>query len=76
MEIEQPELTAMLHRFNSLEPSSKQIPTRDRAVLDERMHFIIQLFRSRQQDARLYTEPFTTDQRAKIRAGMVPERHL
>ena len=76
MEIEHPELKVVLRRFKSLEPSSKQIPTRDWAILDERMHFIIQLFRSRQQDPALYGEPFTAAQRAQIHAGAIPDGQL
>jgi hypothetical protein len=76
MEIELSELTSLLHRYNSLKPSSKEVPTHDWADLDERMHFIVQLFRSRQQDAVLYSEPFTAEQRAKIHAGVIPDGQL
>ena len=44
----------------------------DWASLSERMRYILELFRSRQQDAVLRSRPFTDDQAAAIAKGAVP----
>jgi len=44
----------------------------DWADIPERMRFILTLFRSRQLSARLFTQPFSTEQRAAIAAGRIP----
>jgi hypothetical protein len=36
------------------------------------MHFILTLFRARQQDERLFEQPFTDAQRSDIAAGRMP----
>jgi hypothetical protein len=48
----------------------------DWRVLDDRMNFIVNLFRSRQQDAELLGQPFSEAQRAEIEARRVPPPHL
>jgi hypothetical protein len=45
-------------------------------VLDDRMNFIVNLFRSRQQDAELLDQPFNDKQRAEIEARRVPKPEL
>jgi len=40
--------------------------------LDQRMRYILTLFRARQQDAHLFGEPFTAVQRAAIASGTIP----
>ncbi len=44
----------------------------DWAVLDERMNFIVNLFRSRQNDATLFEPPFSPGQVAQLAHGQVP----
>ena len=44
----------------------------DWAVLDERMNFIVNLFRSRQQDATLFDPPYSPEQLAVLEQGQVP----
>jgi hypothetical protein len=44
----------------------------DWAVLDERMNFIVNLFRSRQNDASLFDPPFSPEQVAQLAQGQVP----
>jgi hypothetical protein len=44
----------------------------DWAVLSQRMHFILEYFRSRQQDPTLVDQPFSAEQRAAIAVGKVP----
>jgi hypothetical protein len=44
----------------------------DWAILDERMNFIVNLFRSRQNDATLFAPPFSPQQLAVLDQGQVP----
>jgi len=44
----------------------------DWAVLEERMNFIVNLFRSRQRDASLFSPPFSDDQLAVLAQGQLP----
>ena len=48
----------------------------DWAVLDDRMNFIVNLFRSSQQSLDLFTQPFTDAQRAAFAAGKMPTGKL
>jgi hypothetical protein len=48
----------------------------DWANLDDRMNFIVNLFRSSQQDLELLTQPFTPEQRATFAAGKMPTGKL
>jgi len=41
--------------------------------LEQRMRFILTLFRVRQQDAHLFAPPFTDEQRAAMFAGRIPQ---
>jgi hypothetical protein len=49
---------------------------RDWAVLGQRMNYIVNLFRSRQQDASLADAPFSAEQLATMQAGTVPSGPL
>ena len=44
----------------------------DWVVLDQRMNFILNLFRSRHHDPRLYAAPFDPSVLAQIQTGTVP----
>lgn len=48
----------------------------DWANIPDRMNFIINLFRSRQQDEELFDQPFDDQQRTSIESGLVPEGAL
>ncbi len=48
----------------------------DWRVLEDRMNFIVNLFRSRQQDASLLGAPFDDSQRGAIEAGQLPSGRL
>ncbi len=48
----------------------------DWCELDDRMNFIVNLFRSRQQDRALLEQPFTDEQRAVLEAGKMPAGRL
>ena len=48
----------------------------DWAVLEERMNFIVNLFRSRQNDGSLFDPPFTATQLAEMAQGQLPSGPL
>jgi hypothetical protein len=45
---------------------------RDWGDLDDRMNFIVNLFRSRQKNLELFDQPFLFEQRLEIDEGRVP----
>ncbi|MGH7298284.1 MAG: hypothetical protein ACRELB_25315 [Polyangiaceae bacterium] len=48
----------------------------DWRLLEDRMNFIVNLFRSRQQDPELLAQPFSDEQRGLIEGGAVPDGPL
>lgn len=70
--IDDPELGALLYRLDRTPNTTQGSAAVDWADLGDRMHFVVELFRSRQQDARLYKAPFSRAQVAAIRVGRVP----
>lgn len=69
-------LRALLARYGAADDSLRGSRAKDWADLDERMGYIAELFRSRQQDRGLFFPPFTAAQRAEIAAGRIPEGDL
>ena len=49
---------------------------KDWGELDDRMNFVVDFFRSRQQDRTLYEQPFTDEQVDLIRQGQIPPGKL
>jgi len=70
--IDLPDLIDLLHQFGAFEVIRTEATVRDWAHLDERMRYIVQLFRSRQQTASLFMPPFDNLQREALLAGVVP----
>lgn len=70
--IEDTELGALLYRLDRTPNTTAGSAAADWADLGDRMNFIIDLFRSRQRDPRLYESPFSPLQAATIRGGWVP----
>jgi hypothetical protein len=71
------ELVKLLLRFDRARGSSDLgSASRDWAVLEDRMNFIVNLFRSRQTDVALFGPPFTTAQTAAIESGKFPDGPL
>lgn len=66
------ELQALLERFGAGGPTARGSGAKNWADLPERMQYILELFRSRQQDPRLFEPPFDPEQTAAIAAGQVP----
>jgi hypothetical protein len=71
-----PELAATLRALDRAPATSRGSAARDWGRVDERMNFITDFFRSRQQDASLYQQPFSDAQIAVLRAGDMPTGRL
>ena len=70
------ELTALLKKYEAHLNTQVQSHARNWAVLEDRMHFILNLFRSRQQHRPLHESPFNPDQEDKIRQNTLPTGQL
>lgn len=68
------DLRTLLARYGALNAVNSGVA--DWADLDQRMRFILTFFRSWQQHPRLFTQPFTDDQRREIAAGRMPTGDL
>lgn len=74
--IEIAELRTLLARYRADGASAEESGAADWAAIPERMHFILTLFRARQQDRRLFEQPFSDRQRGDIGAGRIPAGSL
>lgn len=74
--ITDPKTEALLERFDRGLQSTVGSGANNWADLNDRMGFIVELFRSRQQDLKLFSAPFSADQEQALREGKVPEGHL
>lgn len=75
-ELKHPALLALLQELDSTLDSSRGSAANDWGCLRDRMNFLADFFRSRQQDGRLYQQPFCDAQVAVIRAGGIPDGPL
>ncbi|WNG46245.1 hypothetical protein F0U60_20560 [Archangium minus] len=71
-----PELLALLARVDRTLNDTQGSAARDWGNLDDRMNYIVDLFRTRQQDRLLYDQPFTYLQVEAFRQGRVPHGRL
>lgn len=71
-----PELLALLRNLDRTPNHIQGSAARDWGQLADRMNFVADFFRSRQQTAQLYQQPFTEAQIAAIRANRVPSGPL
>jgi CRP-like cAMP-binding protein len=74
--VEHPELIRFLKRFEVDPESVKGSHANDWGDLDDRMRFILTLFRTRQKSLELFDEPFLFEQRLAMTADVVPEGWL
>jgi hypothetical protein len=74
--LQHPALLALLRELDGTPDSSRGSAANDWGCLRDRMNFLVDFFRSRQQDARLYQQPFCDAQVAVIRAGSIPDGPL
>ena len=70
------ELTELLARFEPVAPARDDCGARDWSELNQRMHYIVHLFRAFHLRDELSSSPFTPDQVASIRRGVVPDGEL
>ncbi len=69
--LDHPELQAIAHRYGA--PAGPRLfRSRDWANLDQRMHFIFELFRTRQKSLELFDPPFLYQQRLAIATDQLP----
>jgi hypothetical protein len=71
-QLQHPALLGLLQELDGTLDSSRGSAANDWGCLYDRMNFLVDFFRSRQQDGRLYQQPFCDAQVAIIRAGGVP----
>jgi hypothetical protein len=71
-----PELTALLGRYEPVPPALDDCGAKDWSVLDQRMHYLCHLFRAYHGDATLASAPFTPAQVERFRAGEIPDGEL
>jgi hypothetical protein len=67
-----PELAEALDRWDRTGGTGRGTGVRDWAALEERMNYIVNLFRSRQQHPPILTAPFTDAQLLSLSAGQLP----
>jgi hypothetical protein len=70
--IANPELADLLRSVDPTPDSLQGSGARDWANLTDRMHFITDLFRTRQEDVSLFDPPFTAPQLALLKQGQLP----
>ena len=70
------ELLALLEHFEPVPPDPDDCGARDWSVFDERMHYIVHLFCAFHLREELFRPPFTPDQVARFRRGVVPDGEL
>lgn len=70
--VEEPELEALLRRFDRTPNTTEGSAAADWSDYGDRMNYVVDMFRSRQQTESLWHPPFTSHQAAAIRDGHVP----
>ena len=70
------DLRKLLGRFEPLPPARDDCGARDWSSFDQRMHYIVHLFRSFHLHEDLARAPFTPAQVAKFSSGVVPDGDL
>jgi hypothetical protein len=71
-----PELVALLARYEPVPPAVDDCAAHDWSELAQRMHYIAHLFRAFHEDPQLASAPFTAEQIAQFRTGVVPRGDL
>ena len=76
MEPTDPELNALLARFEPVPPALDNCGAHDWSDLYQRMHYIVHLFRVFHLSQRLDESPFTPSQVESLARGLIPEGEL
>jgi hypothetical protein len=75
-EVSDPELRELMARYEPVPPAVDDCGAQDWSVLEQRMHYIVHLFRAYHLDGALASPPFTPAQVERIRAGVLPDGEL
>jgi hypothetical protein len=70
------DLTEFRARFEPVPPARDDCGARDWSELEQRMHYIVHLFFAFHQHAELSDPPFTPEQVASFRRGVIPDGEL
>jgi hypothetical protein len=70
------DLIELLARYEPLPPAPDDCGAHDWSSIDQRMHYISHLFRAFHLDTSLSRPPFTPEQLANIKRGLLPEGNL
>jgi hypothetical protein len=76
VDVSHPELATALDRWDRTGRTGRGTAVRDWAALEERMNYIVNLFRSRQQHPPILAVPFTDMQRQAMCEGRLPNGPL
>ena len=71
-QITHPDLRSLLDQVDPTPDTPRESGAVDWSSLPERMHFIVELFRSYQQRQDLFQSPFTPEQTESLKAGRIP----
>jgi len=71
-----PVLAEVTREYDPCPPGGTACGASDWCDLRQRMHYILHLFRAFAVDASLFRPPFTVEQVARFRAGVVPDGDL
>jgi hypothetical protein len=75
-EVSDPELRELMARYEPVPPAVDDCGAQDWSVLEQRMHYIVHLFRAYHLEGTLASPPFTPAQVERIRAGVLPDGEL
>jgi hypothetical protein len=71
-----PELKRFVSEYDPCTADRSDCGARDWSDLRQRMHYILHLFRAYAGERSLFAPPFTTEQVARLRAGVIPDGDL
>jgi hypothetical protein len=71
-----PDLVALLGRFEPVPPALDDCGVRDWSDFHERMHYIVHLFRAFHLSRQLFDAPFTASQIESLGRGVIPDGEL
>jgi hypothetical protein len=71
-----PALEEFVRAHDPCTPGTSNCGAEDWSNLQQRMHYILHLFRAYAAEPSLFSQPFTAEQVARFRAGIVPEGDL
>jgi hypothetical protein len=76
LEVANEHLAALLARYEPVPPAPDDCGAGDWSVLEQRMHYIVHLFRAFHAQAALFEPPFTPEQVRSFTRGRVPDGEL